>query len=370
MKNILILYNPYYQKNVIEQHLEILKERSAVAFGKLRSALRDYEPPNEAILDEIYQGVSKETPMQLFLTDYNSIFVANVISVKTDKTILIKAPKYYDALDVEKWYVFDDLRLLVADDFQVLRDKILANFKATNYNNRTYAIYGNHYVYPMQVTMKEEINYFEKEDKSFKYYTDIFKSDLELETKEALINFTFGTEIFYSFVSNTQDNIISAEVEYLQNRHNPLYDFSAIVVKYSKAVELELHRFMKTVFKCLTEQEPALKKLSYSIQGRDYVLSDIQKHKANYGTYKFLIKKHEIKDAINSYIQSSNLRYFINTTIPKFISIMQNIRNESVHGGTTSLKECNDIRNSMLGIGKNSFLGDLIMNEKLDLLKQ
>ena len=188
MKNILILYNPYYQQNVIEQHLEILKERGAVAFGKLRSALRDYESPNENILNEIYEGASKEASIQLFLTDYNSIFVANVIAVKTDKTILIKAPKYYDALDVEKWFIFDDLRLLVSDNFQIIRDKILANFKATNYNNRTYAIYGNHYVYPMQVSMKEGINYFEKDDANFKYYTDIFKSELELNTKESLIN--------------------------------------------------------------------------------------------------------------------------------------------------------------------------------------
>ena len=365
MKNIIILYNPYYQENVIEQHLEILKDRGAVAFGKLRSTLRDHESPNEDILDEVYESVSKERPMQLFLTDYNSIFVANVISVKTDKTILIKAPKYYDALDVEKWFVFDDLRLLVDGNFQIIRDKILANFKATNYNNRTYALYGNPYVYPMQVTMKEEINYFEKEDENFKYYTNIFKSDLELETKQSLINFTFGAEIFYSFASNTQDNIISAEIEYLQNKHNPLYDFSSLVVKYSKAVELELHRFMKVVFKYLTEKESNLANLSYSIQGRDYVLSDIQEHKANYGTYKFLIRKYEIKDAINSYISNRNLRYFIMSTIPQFINIMQNIRNESVHGGTTSFKECNDIRNSMLGIGKSSFLGDLIVNKNI-----
>lgn len=39
MKNIIILYNPYYQENVIEQHLEILKERGVVAFGKVKSAL-------------------------------------------------------------------------------------------------------------------------------------------------------------------------------------------------------------------------------------------------------------------------------------------------------------------------------------------
>jgi len=255
MKNIIILYNPYYQENVIEQHLEILKDKGAVAFGKLKSKLRDYEHPYEDKLEEIYSEVSKDTPLQLFLTDYNSIFVANVIAIKTEKTVLIKAPKYYDELDVEKWYVFDDLRLIVDNDFQLIRDTILSNFKATNFNDRTYAIYGNKYVYPMQVTMKEEIDYFEKDDANFKYYTNIFKSDLELTTKKSLINFTFGAEIFYNFNSNTQDNIISAEIEYLQNKHNPLYDFSSLVVKYSKAVELELHRFMKVVFKYLTDSD-------------------------------------------------------------------------------------------------------------------
>lgn len=167
MKNLIILYNPYYQKDVIEQHLEILKEKGAVAFGKVKSKLRDYDFPNENELEEIFKEVSKNTPIQLFLIDYNNMYVTNVISVKTDKTRLVKTPSYYDEVDVEKWFVFNDLRLLASNDFQAIRDNILGNFKAINYNNHTYAIYGNRYVYPMQVTMKEEIKYFERE----KWYT-------------------------------------------------------------------------------------------------------------------------------------------------------------------------------------------------------
>jgi hypothetical protein len=364
IKNIIILYNPYYQENVIEQHLDILKQNGAVAFGKVKSKLNDTQHPNEQQLEHIYSEVSKETPLQLFLTDYNSIFVANVIAVKTEKTKLIKAPAYYDALDVEQWYVFDDLRLIVQNNFQLIRDRVLSNFKAVNYNDRTYAVYGNPYVYPMEVTMKEEINYFEKEDANFKYYNNIFKSELELQTKESLINFTYGTHIFYSFAPNTQDNIIASEIEYLQNKHNPLYDFSSVVIKYSKAVELELHRFMKVVFAYLIEKEPSLANLPYSIQGRDYTLSDIQEHKANYGTYKFLIKSYKVKDALNRHISKSSDRYFISATIPHFINIMQSIRNESVHGGATSFQECREIRDAMLGIGKNSFLGELVVNKE------
>ena len=270
MKNIIVLYNPYYQQDVIEQHLELLKQNSVVAFGKVKSKLNDTQHPNEEQLQNIYSEVSKETPLQLFLTDYNSIFVANVIAVKTEKTTFVKAPNYYDALDVEQWYIFDDLRLIVENDFQLIRDKVLANFKAVNYNNRTYAVYGNPYVYPMQITMKEEINYFEKENQKFKYYNNIFKSEQELHTKQSLIDFTYGSHTFYSFASNTQDNIIASEIEYLQNKHNPLYDFSSVVIKYSKAVELELHRFMKVMFAYLIEKETSLANLPYSIQGRDY----------------------------------------------------------------------------------------------------
>ena len=120
---------------------------------------------------------------------------------------------------------------------------------------------------------------------------------------------------------------------------------------------------MKLLFTYLTQKDESLQYIPYSIQGRDYTLSDIQEHKANYGTYKFLIKSYKIKNAINSYLSKSNFRYFIFSTIPQFINIMQSIRNESesVHGGATSLQECTDIRNSMLGIQKSSFLGDLIV---------
>ena len=41
MADLLVLYNPYYQKNVIETHLEVLKNKGQVAFGKVRSKLKD-----------------------------------------------------------------------------------------------------------------------------------------------------------------------------------------------------------------------------------------------------------------------------------------------------------------------------------------
>ncbi len=38
---LLILYNPYYQSDVIESHLETLKLHGKVAFGKIKSKMRN-----------------------------------------------------------------------------------------------------------------------------------------------------------------------------------------------------------------------------------------------------------------------------------------------------------------------------------------
>jgi hypothetical protein len=373
MKNLLILYNPYYQKDVIEQHLALLKEHGAVAFGKVKSKIRDYEHPNEEILDVLYENISKTNPLQLFLTDYNSMYVANVIAVKKEKTKFIKAPLYYDELEVEQWFVFDDLRLLALNDFQHIRDNILANFKAVNYNDRTYAIYGNHYVYPMQVTMKEDVNYFEKDEEDFKFFTNIFKSDEQIKMRTTLIDFNFGSKKFNTLAPNSQDNIISAEVEYHQNKQNPLYDFASVVIKYSKAVELEMYRFMKLLFVYLMDKDPSIKTIPYSVQGRDYVLEDILTYKPNYGTYKYLIKNQQINNALFEFAPNAQLKYFIVQDVVFYINTMQSVRNESVHGGTTSLEECDNIRKHVIGIGKNGIFkgvleiscqSDRILNSK------
>ncbi|GAA7620584.1 hypothetical protein HpBhutan227_04820 [Helicobacter pylori] len=129
MNHLSILYNPYYQRDVIQQHLSVLQEKSQVGFGKIRSKLNDQEKQDS--------------------------FVAKVIKVskEIDEGLI---PSYYKEknLEVEDFFIISDLRELVREDFSLLRDQFLANFIAPN--NHTYAIYGNNYVYPLPVRLKEE----------------------------------------------------------------------------------------------------------------------------------------------------------------------------------------------------------------------
>ena len=366
MFNLLTLYNPYYQKDVIEQHVNILLSQDSqsspkVAFGKIRSKLRNYDHPYEEKLQEIYQSVSKKNYLQLFLTDYSSVYVAKVIGVINDDCFDI-APAYYKKknLDVENWFVISDIRRVVHNDFEQVRDKILGNVTTPNFGGHHYAIYGNSYVYPLVIEMDSEVDYFENENDEFRYFTEIFKSEKRLEVKKALIDYRFGEEIFYALHPNTQDALISAEIEFQENRDDSLYDFSSVVLKLSKAFEKEIYLFLRKLFMELIKKDKRLGDIEYSVQGLKYKLSDYRNNKPNLGTNKFLLNNQYVKSAIKEYSKDFLLQYFIFVTIPKILNTVQPLRNEAAHGEATSIKECVDLREKVIGIGESGILCELI----------
>ncbi len=239
MNHLLILYNPYYQEDVIKQHLSILQEKSQVAFGKIKSKLNDQEKQNS--LEEIYQSTNEENFLQLFLSDYANLFVAKVVKISknVDESLI---PSYYKEknLEVEDFFIISDLRELVREDFSRLRDKFLANFITPN--DHTYAIYGNNYTYPLPVRLKEECSYFLGDEK---HYLSVYKSKEYLAMQENFIRFVFGKRIFYLLHSDSISNIIHAELELLQSENDLLNDFTSIIVKYSKTLEYEIYAFAK-----------------------------------------------------------------------------------------------------------------------------
>ncbi|GAA7812350.1 hypothetical protein HpBT0258_07110 [Helicobacter pylori] len=259
MNHLLILYNPYYQKDVIQQHLSVLQEKSQVGFGKIRSKLNDQEKQDS--LEEIYKATNEKNFLQLFLTDYANLFAAKVIKVskEIDEGLI---PSYYKEknLEVEDFFIISDLRELVREDFSLLRDRFLANFIAPN--NHTYAIYGNNYVYPLPVKLKEERSYFLGDEK---HYLSVYKSKEYLTMQENFMRFVFGKRLFYLLHPDSINNIIHAELELLQSENDLLNDFTSIIVKYSKTLEHEIYTFAKQVLLKACKKDPSLYDLAYKV---------------------------------------------------------------------------------------------------------
>ncbi|GAA7905665.1 hypothetical protein HpMS217_05180 [Helicobacter pylori] len=354
MNHLLILYNPYYQQDAIQQHLSVLQEKSQVGFGKIRSKLNNQEKQDS--LEEIYKATNEKNFLQLFLTDYANLFAAKVIKVskEIDESLI---PNYYKEknLEVEDFFIISDLRELVREDFSLLRDQFLANFIAPN--NHTYAIYGNNYVYPLPVRLKKECSYFLGDEK---HYLSVYKSKEYLMMQENFMRFVFGKRLFYLLHPDSINNIIHAELELLQSENDLLNDFTSIIIKYSKTLEHEIYTFAKQVLLKACEKDTNLYDLVYKVQGRTLILKDFFAKKPNLGSIKFLLRHEKIQCHLEE-----NLNRFINYPFSKSLSLIQKIRNEAVHKKAPGLHEVEKLRNEILGIEGASLLKGILAHKEV-----
>ncbi|GAA7708233.1 hypothetical protein JP0157_08320 [Helicobacter pylori] len=351
MNHLLILYNPYYQRDVIQQHLSVLQEKSQVCFGKIRSKLNDQEKHHS--LEAIYQATSEKNFLQLFLTDYANLFAAKVIKVSKDIDEGL-IPNYYKEknLEVEDFFIISDLS---REDFSLLRDQFLANFIAPN--NHTYAIYRNNYVCPLPVRLKEERSYFLGDEK---HYLSVYKSKEYLIMQENFMRFVFGKRLFYLLHPDSINNIIHAELELLQSENDLLNDFTSIIVKYFKTLEYEIYLFAKKVLLKACAKDPSLYDLNYKVQGKSLILEYFFTQKPNLGSVKFLLRHEKIQ-----YHLEESLNRFINSSFQKSFKFFQDIRNEVVHEKAPSLHEVEKLRNEILGIEGASLLKSILSRKEV-----
>jgi hypothetical protein len=360
LNNLVVLYNPYYNETVIEDHLKVLKEKGYVLFGKIKSKNNTEVHPYQKELEKIYKQTNINNYLQLFLTDYSNVYATKVISISSTCMDENLVPEYYKDFEVETWFMIEDMREIVRDDFTTVRNRILSNFTVPTSNNHTYSIYGNRDFYPLNVNMKNEINYFENREEGYFYYSDMMKSELYISIKKDLIHYNFGSYIFNNLHLNSQESLVSAEIEFKENMNNPLYDFTGAVIKYAKVFELELYLFAKRLFSIVTFKDFSLNNIQYQVQGLNFTLKDYQNNKPNIATTRRLLANESIQEIVNELETSYKNKFFILKELGNIIKQIQLIRNESAHGDSISIADCKKIRKLLLGISSNSVLTQLI----------
>lgn len=393
---LLILYNPYYESSVIQSHLEILKAQGSVAFGKIRSKMRTQEPREQPtqepstpaqILEppsttfastqweQLMASTSSKSPLQLFLSDYANLYVCKVTAITKEQ--IAQAPAYYEqkGLEVELWFVISDMRELVREDFTSVRDNFLANF-ITLHNNRTFAIYGNDYTYPLFISLKSQQHYFTQGP----HYHNMFKTPEQITIRQRLIDYTFGSKLANVLLPDTMESLINAEIEYLANRANPLYDCTGIILLYAKTMEQEIMRFYRTLFATLVEFEGTLAEVETPIAEITYSVQEVEssvqewlegraKRAPTLGTTKHLRKcaqqvLEKWKEDKAYKLSGSNkhsISHFISFKLGSFINTLQAIRNPAAHATQASIQQASTLRERILGIGQDSVLVALLL---------
>lgn len=434
MKDLLILYNPYYQSNVIEEHLAVLKTHGQVAFGKVRSKLKDkfgnlgvqnanfslnldtnlkqnlnLSDENSAFASEnsnenlnlqsenlglnlgentnlSSENLSLNAPknpqtsslqalqnllessnspfLQLFLTDYASLYVAKVVKIaeNADESII---PSYYKdkKLSVEGFFIIEDLRELVRDDFVSVRDEYLANFTTPDYDNHTYALYGNAYVYPLIIEQKQHLAYFESDER---YFLQLFKSAEFLHQKQVLADYTFGKQYLYAMNPDSFDNLIYAELEFHACKGDRLYDFSSVVLKYAKCFESECYLLIKRLISVLSQRDESILSLTFTQMGKSFEVRSLLTNKAMLGAYN-----HLIDSLLKAHIKEHLSDEFVNVCrkLSKQIAFIQRVRNPAAHTECTSFEQANNLRARLVGVATQSVLV-MMIKARTQLLKE
>lgn len=428
MKDLLILYNPYYQSNVIEEHLAVLKTHGQVAFGKVHSKLKDkfgnlgvqnanlslnlntnskqnlnlsdenlnknsngslnsqgenlnLSSENSALASENLNAPknpqnsslqalqslleSSNSPfLQLFLTDYASLYVAKVVKIaeNADESII---PSYYKdkKLSVEGFFIIEDLRELVRDDFVSVRDEYLANFTTPDYDNHTYALYGNAYVYPLIIEQKQHLAYFESDERHF---LQLFKSAEFLHQKQVLADYTFGERYLYAMNPDSFDNLIYAELEFHACKGDRLYDFSSVVLRYAKCFESECYLLVKRLISVLSQRDESVLSLTFTQMGKSFEVRSLLTNKAMLGAYNYLIE-----NLLKTHIKEHLSEEFVNVCrkLSKQIAFIQRVRNPAAHTECTSFEQANNLRARLVGVATQSVLV-MMIKARTQLLKE
>lgn len=374
MQDLFMLYNEYYQKDLIKLHIEMLLDRGCVAFGKLRAKNKSYDasPSMQAALDALYARASDECALQLFLSDYANLYVARVVRA-TSKDLSDMAPAYYRGLidggaSVEVWFLLSDMRELVRDDFIRVRDEYLVGLRTPLYDNKTYAVYGNHYDFPLIVEAKVEADYFtpldaglksdKKDYKASRYVEEIYKDERYLGVRSALLRYGLGRELPPSYEPNTLRDIIYAIIEYEDNAHDGTYEFTAVIVKLARAIESEVYALLRGYSRLLEELDAtSYECISYDVGNSSYPLASIHDAKPNIGAMRYLLKR--VSTEVADYIKLEMDRYAMPNLVGA-LGAFASSRNTAVHENKPDAKSAYLMIKSVIGLGATSLVSSIV----------
>jgi len=268
-RHLLSVWNPSYAANAMEAHLGVLlgriqawRDQAAgdddvyVWWGKIRSENRQQGMARAAELEQLGKELDDDDDreLQLYLTDYRSLYVADVVeitSVEVAESDAGHVPAYYRQPDIhcDCWFKLRDIRRLVLDDtIGVVQElRLLRN---THYHDRPVSIYGGMVDLPLVVTRPDGRSYFDPAAYAplpeGKYWAE-FDAEaggtglMQRELRENL----FGDAAWQALDPVARTFVATAEKVFRDHRGDDAFDFQAVLGPLAKAVEVQVNSLLR-----------------------------------------------------------------------------------------------------------------------------
>jgi hypothetical protein len=265
-RHLVGVWNPSYATDVMDVHRELLLEKVRafrageldeenvyVWWGKVRSRNRWDPMPHLAdvlALDEPLHSPVDPPEMHLYLTDYRSLYVANVYEITRDdvtKDETTHVPRYYieKNLGVDCWFRLGDIRRLVADDTVRVVEELKA-LRNTRYHDRPVSLYGGMVELPLVVTRPDGERFFDEGEREA-LLENRFWVEFDAETagigamERELRENLFGDSAWTALSPTTRTFVATAEMVFRAQRADATSDFQAVMGPLAKAIELEVN---------------------------------------------------------------------------------------------------------------------------------
>ncbi|MBI2407329.1 MAG: hypothetical protein HYV19_03365, partial [Gemmatimonadetes bacterium] len=199
---------------------------------------------------ELDHELEAEGELQLYLTDYRSLYVAEVTGVAADDkkvTDPTHTPEYYrrDQLAVDCWFKLGDIRALVHDDTLAVQDE-LRQLRVTTYNDRPVSLYGGMVDLPLLVTRPDGVSFFEDDERDLLNDGDLWVAadadrfglgGVMADLRDNLL----GVRAWRALLPTARTFVATAERLMRDHRRDTSFDFATVLVELCKALEVQVN---------------------------------------------------------------------------------------------------------------------------------
>ena len=366
MRHLLAVWNPSYEADALQLHLEVLLRRMAalrageiedaddvyVWWGKVRSSNRQQPLPHlqEVLALDPPAEPSAEAPeLHLYLTDYRSLYVAHVGEITQDDVLADDAeavPAYYAerGLNADCWFRLWDIRRLVHDDTpSVVRE--LARLRNTRYHDRPVSIYGGMVDLPLIVTREDQSRWFDVDTRDrmigarFWAEYDVERTGAAAMQRELREN-RFGNAAWEAFDPAARAFIASAEEVYRRHRDDPSFKLNGVVLDFANALEVQVNQLLRSAMYLAPDA------LRYAnVDGHGVDLS--KDGPLSLGALARLIGEDEGR---NKHLKQKLGEWF-GASLPALLKELTELRNVAAHGGVVDRTAVGRLRNGLIGVG-------------------
>jgi hypothetical protein len=371
VRHLVAVWNPSYAESAMDEHLRLLRAWAArydqdeltdddlyVWWGKVKSSNRQQPMAHLVDVRAAAEAARDGTEVQLYLTDYRSLYVGEILDV-TDGDLPPNeephAPAYYreNELRCDLWFKLGDIRRLVVDDTLVVVEE-LRKLSNVHYNDRPVSIYGGMVNLPLVVTRRDGTHFFDPDERDALTGDRLWAEfDAELgsgiaATERDLRENRFGATLWNALEPAARTFIATGERLYREHRDDAGFDFAPVLTSFAKAIEVQANALLKRAMLKLSSSA-RLAKL------RDETV-DLSEHRAlSLGELARAIGgERELNDGLARVLGPDG--WFTNT-LPAIASNLAEVRNPGAHSAAIDRATVTRWRERLIGVGCE---GDLV----------